>query len=173
MKVSSFDIFDTCLIRKCGTPENFFDVFSLRVFNGEVSEQERQEFVASRRIAHVEIQNESTKLCDIWDNFKWTHPLLKSKEELFQLEQETEQEMLVPVLTMRDKVNECRKRGDKIVFISDMYLSSKFLIDILRAYGFYQEGDSLYVSCECNVEKKTGELFRYVSKNERIKSFRY
>lgn len=53
MKISSFDIFDTCLLRKCGTPDNFFDVFSLRVFNGEVEEWVRQEFVAAHRSVEI------------------------------------------------------------------------------------------------------------------------
>lgn len=168
MKVSSFDIFDTCLVRKCGTPENFFDIFSLCAFNGEVEEWTRQEFVASRKIAQQSIQTYGTTLYDIWSNFEWQHSQLKPVSELCQIEQDLEREMLVPVLSMRDKVNECRKRGDKIIFISDMYLSSDFLIDIMRRNGFYQDGDSLYVSCECEAEKQTGELFKYVRGIENI-----
>lgn len=170
MKISSFDIFDTCLVRRCGTPEDFFDVFSRRAFNGYVSENDRQEFIAARRIAQQSIQSSSTTLKDIWDNFKWTQPSLKSKEELYQLEQAVEREMLVPVLYMRDKVNECRKRGDRIIFISDMYLSSAFLISLMRENGFYQDGDALYVSCECNAMKYNGDLFRYVKEKEQISS---
>lgn len=168
MKVSSFDIFDTCLVRKCGTPENFFDVFSLRAFNGEVEEWVRQEFVAARVLSQKKIETESTKIEDIWGNFSWSHPKLKPILELCQLEQEIEREMLVPVLKMRDKVNECRKQGDKVIFISDMYLSSKFLIIVLREHGFYQEGDSLYVSCECNARKSNGKLYEYIKDKELI-----
>ncbi|MBQ7631952.1 MAG: hypothetical protein IJS82_04245 [Paludibacteraceae bacterium] len=173
MKVSSFDIFDTCLIRKCGTPENFFDVFSFRVFNGTIEEWERQEFVAVRRLVEKKLSgsNPYYTLQDIWANFSWEHPLLKSKEELCILEQELEREMLVPVLSMRDKVNDCRKRGDKIIFISDMYLSSEFLISVMRECGFYQDGDSLYVSCECKARKSEGDLFHYVRDKEGLKSF--
>lgn len=170
--ISSFDIFDTCLLRKCGTPENFFDVFSLRVFNGEVEEWARQEFVAARYMAQQLVQSPSMKLKDIWDAFSWTHPQLKSKDELYRLEQETEREMLVPVLKMRDKVSECREHGDKILFISDMYVSSTFLIDVMREHGFYQEGDSIYVSCECNFEKSDGGLYKYVRDREGLNSFR-
>lgn len=168
MKVYSFDVFDTCLLRKCGTPENFYDVFSLRVFNGEVEETVRQEFVAARFEAQQKIQNVSMTLRDIWDAFSWTHPRLKPKDELFLLEQETEREMLVPVLKMRDKVNECRAKGNHIIFISDMYLSSAFLREVLREHGFLQDGDSLYVSCECNAEKWDGGLFKYVKEKESL-----
>ena len=175
MKISSFDIFDTCLVRKCGTPENFFDVFSLRAFDHELPEWARQEFVAARVLAKQKAagNNPHYTLKDIWAEFDWTHQFLKQKAELVQLEQELEREILVPVLSMRDKVNECRMSGDKIIFISDMYLSSAFLIDIMRSHGFYQDGDSLYVSCECKAAKYNGELFRYVKEEEGLKSFRH
>lgn len=175
MKISSFDIFDTCLVRKCGTPENFFDVFSLRAFNQEPPEWARQEFVAARRLTEQKLwtENPHYTLEDIWAEMDWSHPFLKSKKELCELEQELEQEMLVPVLSMRDKVNECRTSGDKIIFISDMYLTSAFLIDVMRANGLYQEGDSLYVSCECKAAKYNGELFRYVKEKEGLSSFHH
>ena len=174
MKISSFDIFDTCLVRKCGTPENFFDVFSMRAFVHEPQEWARQEFVAARRLTEQKLwaENPHYTLEDIWAEMDWTHPFLKSKKELCELEQELEREMLVPVLTMRDKVNECRKSGDKIIFISDMYLSAAFLIDVMRAHGFYQDGDSLYVSCGCKAAKYNGELFQYVREKEGLSSFR-
>lgn len=174
MKISSFDIFDTCLVRKCGTSENFFDVISLNVFNHEVPEWARQEFVAARRLTEQKLWQENPRytLQDIWVEFDWSHQFLKPKKELCQLEQDLEREMLVPVLAMRDKLDECRKRGDKIIFISDMYLSSDFLIDILRNYGFYLDGDALYVSCECGALKWNGELFEYVRKQEKMPSFR-
>ena len=175
MKISSFDIFDTCLVRKCGTPENFFDVFSLKVFNHEVPEWARQEFVAARRLTEKKLweENPHYTLQDIWAEMDWTHPFLKSKKELCELEQELEREMLVPVLAIRSKVNECRKRGEKIIFMSDMYLPSSFLIDVMRAHGFYQEDDALYVSCECHAAKYNGELFQYVKEKEGLTSFRH
>lgn len=168
MRISSFDIFDTCLVRKCGTPDNFFDMLSLRAFNGDVPEWARQEFVAARRKAASDTYSISTTIDDIWNTFAWTHPQLKSKTELCQLEQDMEREMLVPVLTMLDKVHKCRKRGDKIIFISDMYLSSAFLTAVMREKGFYKDGDSLYVSCECDAAKYDGGLFRYVKQHENI-----
>ena len=175
MKISSFDIFDTCLVRKCGTPEHFLDVLSFRAFVHEPQEWARQEFVAARRLADQKLWQENPRytLQDIWAEFDWSHQFLKSKKELCQLEQDLEREMLVPVLSMRDKVNKCRKNGEKIIFISDMYLSSEFLIELLCNYGFYQEGDSLYVSCECGATKVQGELFEYVCKQENIPSFRH
>ena len=153
--VSSFDIFDTCLVRKCGTPENFFDVLSMRAFKQDPPEWARQEFVVARKSVEQKLWQENLRytLQDIWGEFDWSHQFLKSPKELCQLEQDLEREMLVPVLSMREKVNDCRKKGDKIVFISDMYLSTEFLTDVMCEHGFYHEGDSLYVSCECGATK--------------------
>ena len=175
MQISSFDIFDTCLVRKCGTPKNMLDVLSQKAFIHEPQEWARQEFVVARRVADHKLwqENPHYTLQDIWAEFDWSHQYIKPKKELCQLEQELEREMLVPVLSMRDKVKECRKHGDKIIFISDMYLSSDFLIDILRNSGFYQDGDALYVSCECGALKWNGELFEYVRKQENLPSFRH
>lgn len=174
MKISSFDIFDTCILRKCGTPENFFDVFSLYAFNGDVEEWARQEFVAARRIAqfHAGEANPHYKLHELWSVFSWSHPLLKSTDELCQLEQDLERKMVVPVLSMREKVDTCRKQGHKILFISDMYLSTEFITEIMREHGFYHDGDSIYVSCDCNAAKWNGDLFRYVKAKEGLSSYR-
>lgn len=169
MKISSFDIFDTCLLRKCGTPENFFDVFSLRVFNGEVEEWARQEFVAERRRAEQKgCDNHSFTLQDIWNAFDMNHPQILPKNVLYQKELDLEREMLVPVLQMREMVDKCRKKGHRIIFISDMYLSSGFLTELLKKYGFFMEGDKVYVSCECGAVKWNGGLFNYVKECENV-----
>lgn len=166
--VSSFDIFDTCLLRKCGTPDNFFDVLSLRVFNGEVEEMARQQFVLARINTQKKIQSNTTTLDDIWDAFSWRYPSLKPKGVLRDIEEETEREMLVPVLSMLKKVKECRKKGNRVLFVSDMYLSGTFLKEVLARYGFFEEGDGLYVSCECSMTKQSGELFGYIRERENL-----
>lgn len=172
-RIYSFDVFDTCLVRKCGAPENLFDVLSLRVFNGDVEETVRQEFVAARYLAQQSVQSASMTLKDIWNAFSWVHPQLKSKTELCRLEQETEREMLAPVLKMLDKVNECRQKGHRIVFISDMYLSSVFISEVLQGFGFMHDGDGVYVSCECGAEKNDGSLFSYVREKEKASYSRW
>ncbi len=69
-------------MRKCGTPENFFDVFSLRAFDHEPPEWARQEFVAARRLTEQKLwaENPHYTLEDIWVEMDWTHPFLKSNE---------------------------------------------------------------------------------------------
>ena len=58
----SFDVFDTCLARKCGSPQNVFEVLSKRVVNLmqlplEDQEHIRQLFVALRIELHGRLEN--------------------------------------------------------------------------------------------------------------------
>ena len=170
MKIASFDIFDTCLVRKCGTPQNMLDVLSLRVFKSNVSECVRQNFVSLRRIAEESLLiNKSATLIDIYDKVPQFSSELKKKEELIQLELELESQLLVPVISIREKITRLRNNGYHIVYISDMYLPSSFLKEILITYGFFKDGDCIYVSAECGAVKGDGSLFKYVAKNESLR----
>ncbi len=170
MKIASFDIFDTCLVRKCGTPQNMLDVLSLRAFKTPVSECTRQEFVAIRRKAEDALwDNRFAKLADIYNNIPQFRPELKTKEELIMIELELERSLLVPVLSIREEIDRLRDKGNHIIFISDMYLPSIFLKDILINYGFFKKGDSVYVSSECGAVKWDGSLYQYVAKKENLK----
>lgn len=174
MKVSSFDIFDTCLVRLCGTPACFFDVLSYRAFSEPVPESLRQRFVAERREAEHNATvrlGAKTTLADIYAHLPFHHPLLYSKSQLMEREMECEREMLRPVLKMREKVDSLRSKGHHIIFISDMYLPRTFLEDVLRQHAFLKSGDSLYVSCEVGRFKNKGDLFRYVKEKEHLKTY--
>lgn len=167
--VYSFDIFDTCLVRKCGTPENMLDVLSLRVFKEPVEERIRQEFVVARHQAAIAISNNvHAQLSDIYDAMRWTHPSLYPKEELLQIEMDCEKSLLVPVQSMLQKINNIRQNGNHIIFISDMYLPTDFLQSILIEMGFMFKEDSLYVSNAIGCCKYDGTLFEHIKNKENL-----
>lgn len=169
MDVYSFDIFDTCLIRKCGEPQNLFDILSWLVFEKPVPDNVRMEFIMARRMADLSTyKNPYTKLSDIYDALHYTHPLLKAKTQLIEFEQELERQMLVPIPKMLNFVNELRAKGCQIIFISDMYLSADFLASVLAEAGLMQDGDKLYVSCELGKRKADSELFKFIHIHEHI-----
>ena len=161
MRTSSFDIFDTCFVRKCGSPKNLFDILSYRVFYKEVSNEQRIEFIACRLAA-----DDSSTFKHLYDTFNYTNPSILNKDVIMQKELECEQEMMVPVYTMRQEVERCRERGDQIIFISDMYLPTVFLKQALVEMGFFKEHDSLYVSGDCGRKKTDGSLFKFIKEKE-------
>ena len=89
------------------------------------------------------------------------------KENVLLKEATIEKNVLYPVKGMIRRIDECREKG-KVIFVSDMYLSSQFLQDILKDYGLMQNGDSIYVSGEIGLTKESGKLFNYVQDKENI-----
>lgn len=166
--IFSFDVFDTCLCRLCGEPRLMFDVLSLKVQKamGELcNEHVRQRFVAAR------VDAGGNNLIEIYRQVAQVFPIPYSIEQMTELEMETEREMLVPILATREMVNQLRTKGE-ILFISDMYLPSEFIKERLVDFGFFQEGDQLFVSDELQAWKSDGSLYRLVHERKGMR-YRY
>lgn len=162
--VYSFDVFDTCLLRICGSPANTFEVLSYRVARmlkpeGEVDEYYRKTFVALRSTYHDKLEDTYAKINKIF-------PLPCSVQEMVRLEMGVEEEMLRPILATKELVDSLRKKGGRIIYVSDMYLPNIFIKEQLAKYGFFQEGDGVYVSDELGAWKSDGSLFRYIQDRE-------
>lgn len=117
MRLASFDIFDTTLIRLYGRPENI----------------------------DVLLAGQEHSLGDA-------------------LERQIEKDCLIANPAVKDLIRQKRKEGWQIAFISDMYLDSVFLSEILMREGCFLPGDKIYVSCEHNARKDTGALYDLVRK---------
>ena len=170
MNIASFDVFDTCLLRKCGTVADFYDVLSLRAFREDVPEQVCRLFAVARKKAEDRLWNTNShlRLSDIYADISFSHPSLKPIHELVDVEIALEKEMLVPSARAKALVDKCRKRGHRVVFVSDMYLEDDVIRDVLAGFGFYYEDDGLYVSSTCGCTKQSGELYKYVQQQEKV-----
>lgn len=170
-KTYSFDIFDTCLVRKCGSPDNIFRIWADRAL-GKVDLSYLKDLINSRlnaeKIARKESGKEDVTLDDIYRNLRLDSFPSLTISALRQLELDMERENLSPVRHVLDLIRDYRKKGGRILFISDMYLPSDFLRSLLRQFGFWEEGDSIYVSGEIGLTKYSGNLFRYVQRKEHI-----
>lgn len=158
MNYYSFDVFDTCLCRLCGEPRLMFDVLSLKVqqaMGESCNEHMRQLFVVAR------VNAGGRNLTDIYNNVAKYFPIPYSVEQMAELELQTESEMLVPILATRELLDRVRDKG-KVMFISDMYLPSSFIKERLEEFGFFKEGDLLFVSDELQAWKYDGSLYKYV-----------
>ena len=167
----SFDIFDTCLVRKCGSSDNIFRIWADRAL-GEVDRSYLKDLINSRLSAEKTARRNSGKedvsLDDIYRNLSLESFPNLSIPALKRLELEVERENLSPVRQVLDLIRDYRKRGKRILFISDMYLPSDFLRFQLRRFGFWEEEDRIYVSGEIGLTKHSGNLFRYIQREEKI-----
>ncbi len=166
MKLASFDIFDTALIRKCGRPENIFFLLSHRLYPHD--QGKRADFLlwrnAAGRRAHDKFPGRQITLGDIY-NDEWLSGFSEFTPSLMMAcEKEVESENLMVNPYVRGMIDLHRGRGFQVCFISDMYLDSEFLESLLRREGCLAPGERVYVSCECDARKSNGLLFETLKK---------
>lgn len=160
----SFDVFDTCLIRRCGLPYKIWDLMADKLFDKE-DDRGRLSFVGNRSLAEKKVNQRilHPTLSDIYDELDVTQWGFE-KEQVMNLEMEIEEQELFPNPEMLKIVDEYREKGFIIEFISDMYLPTEFIKKNLMKFGFCKEGERVYVSAECKAEKYDGRLFDFVLK---------
>lgn len=160
----SFDVFDTCLIRRCGLPYKIWDLMADKLFDKE-DDRGRLSFVGNRSLAEKKVNQRilHPTLSDIYDELAVTQWGFE-KEQVMNLEMEVEEQELFPNPEMLKIVDEYREKGFIIAFISDMYLPTGFIKKILMKFGFCKEGERVYVSAECKAGKYDGRLFDFVLK---------
>lgn len=175
IKLYSFDIFDTCLIRACGRPEFVFDILAKRVLGKNADMTQCMDFAYIRRGAEsLAIKQNVTKdveeitLDEIYDKCNFSSLTNLSKDKIKGIELELERELLYPVLEIKEIINSIRAKKNKIIFISDMYLPSLFIKSILIDRGIMLERDKLYVSSEFKKKKSTGSLYEYIREAEGV-----
>ena len=80
-----------------------------------------------------------------------------------------ERASLRPIARTVRRIEQLKRGGQRVVFISDMYLSEEVIREILIEHGMATASDPLYVSSDLEMTKRTGELFKHVLAQERIK----
>lgn len=156
MRLASFDIFDTTLLRRCGRPEAVWNALAENLFPEEMDLQEA--FVVWRKNAQGETMEE--KYDGIDSSFLYFSGI--DKKGMMQAEEAVERAMLILNPSVCRLIEQRRAEGYRIAFISDMYLSSQFLRQVLESYGCCQAEDVVFVSCEHHARKDTGALYEVV-----------
>lgn len=164
MKLASFDIFDTTLIRKCGQPENVFYLLSHRLYPSDAAM--REAFLLWRRqaerVARAVMPGKELTLPDIYAHVEKQGFVGYTPEALMAAEKTVEAEQLVANPAVKSQLSQLREQGWQIAFISDMYLDSAFLTEVLQREGCLQPGERVFVSCEHGSRKSTGALYDVV-----------
>ena len=172
MKYYSFDVFDTCFVRACGSPLNVFDLLAYKILGDDSEESHRMDFALIRingeRKARLASQKEEVCLDEIYNYCSFAGLTSIPNEQILQAEIETEMEQLVPVYSIQKKVKELHQNGHSVYYVSDMYLPQDVLSNLLKKHGFWKENDKLYVSSEYGITKHSGNLYRYIATQNQI-----
>lgn len=161
----SFDLFDTLVMRKTLEPTDVFDIVEQRIQKKGIMIPGFKKF---RREAELESNGKN-----IYAIYEILQQILGLSEEdcLTVLKEEIacEKECIIPRKRMTDIMEMACSMGKKVNIITNMYLPSDILDEILKEKGITGY-DHIYVSCEYGVSKGGGLFNKYM---EDIKAERY
>ena len=176
IKLISFDIFDTLLVRPSCFPT---DIFYL--LDGEAKEilhDNSIDFYSIRLRAEAEAKEELAKnnhsngeitLTQIYDFISRKYNVEKTSiQKLIEAEIKLEADILRVRKPIIEIYREALSSGKKVVLTSDFYFEKENLEIILKSVGitgYYR----LYISSELKKRKDTGELYTELVKNENVK----
>lgn len=156
MQYISFDIYDT-LIKRILPPQILYQAME------KSRSSEYSNFAKNRIFAEQELQREGRQyytLNEIYHTGVFAELKEDKRENMIQYEEECEIQNTVPNEEGLELYHTYSK-ADKLICISDMYLSSTVLRKILVKNG-YDRIKKIYVSCEEHKSKRQGGLFRKV-----------
>ena len=173
-QIYSFDIFDTLLTRFVIEPSDIFKICGDRAGHcGWINlspETFREVRIQAEQRSRLFYRGGEVGLDGIYREIANTLEIdAETVDKLKALELEVEIEYLTAIPEADELIAQARRSHPHVVFISDMYLSSEFIIARLKQHNFWQEGDRLYVSSEIGKSKGKGDLFTHVLQDLQIK----
>lgn len=153
----SFDLFDTLIMRRTLEPIDIFDIVELRL-------QEKgiiiSDFKKKRRTA--ELQSGGSDIYHIYEILSQRLQLDEEKMKVVLAEEiQCEKEYMIPRKVVAELMDYAAVKGKTVSIISDMYLTSNILADILSSMGITRY-NKLYISCEYGLGKGKGLFTEYL-----------
>lgn len=160
--VISFDVFDTLLLRPFSHPTDIF--FTMEEKLGIMDFKRirvEQEYLAREKHRKTRGDNEVT-FAEIYDHIEVNVGLAADRG--MALELETERQFCFADPFMMQVFEALKEQGKTIIAVSDMYLPSGFVRELLEEKGFAGI-DNIYMSCEYGKSKSDGSLYEVVKKD--------
>lgn len=162
----SVDLFDTLMCRIVSKPELVFDLVE-REYNRENQKWItgfRKRRVKAEALARKKAHYNEITIDKIYAELGYSYEICNKLESI---EKYIEVNTCFANQAMVNFVKQCRIRGQKIVVTTDMYLDRSTIEKILQKVGV--EYSRLFISCEENKTKLSGELFEVILDELKIK----
>lgn len=161
-RYACYDIFDTVLFRRVLDPTDVFRLLYAKLklrLPAQFAAVGEDAFVSARHLAEVRAREgrQETTLSEIWDEMSWL--VDEHRDEAARIELEAERSVLFPNDEICRDIAARRAKGERIAFISDMYLPEAFLQSVLKEHGIMQAQDRIFVSSTHRKTKHNGDLF--------------
>lgn len=173
--IYSFDVFDTCIVRTFARPTDLFYLLAddlLAKTGAAYGREEVSELalarVAAEKAAHKNAREPEITLADIYAEMGDLSAWGFSTETMREAEIALELATMRPVVPVRERIEALLAAGERVIYISDMYLPEAVVREMLLRCGFSVPEGSLYVSSALKKTKRAGSLFKYVLEAEQI-----
>lgn len=163
IEVVSFDIFDTLVLRSVKEPKDVFDIVE-NIYNSRERvciSHFKERRVKAEALARKTTAKEEITLNDIYIQEPLSVFDSQIRSKLMTLEIEAEIRVCYANSEIKPLYSKAINEGRKVVITSDMYLPKDIIETILNNCG-YSNFSYLFLSCEENMTKRTGSLFRKV-----------
>lgn len=158
--VVSFDIFDTLILRNVLKPTDIFEIMGEKIRELSWCDNFAELRIQAEADSRLHVQNSESNLDEIYQEIGRLLP--DHVDEIKQMELETEKKFITENPFIKKIYTYCKSKQKKILFISDMYLSSEFIGELLRKCGYQDE--KIFVSNEFRINKGSGGLYEAVQK---------
>ena len=156
-KIVSFDVFDTLVLRPFVKADELFAYME--------TQSGMQGFSDARKKAEVDARKKLSKevnIDEIYEQIDERYRPLKQTEIDHEIRFCHINPLIFPIY---EKV---RESGNRVIATSDMYLNGTIVKEILNGSGYVM--DAIYVSCDYDRTKGSGELFDLVLNQEKAKA---
>lgn len=172
-RVFSFDVFDTAVSRPFCRPIDLFAQVHDSLIKQYGLFATVENFVEARCEAERKARKKSSgrddvRLSDIYNCFHELSGWGLESERVYDIEIFHEINLAVPVGVVRERVASLQKSGERVVFVSDMYLPANVISELLMNCGYRIGAGDVYVSGDIGYSKYSGRLFDFVANKEKV-----
>ena len=165
-RVRCYDVFDTVLTRLVSPPTAIFNLVGRACQEVLPAGMSPAQYAALRVQAEKQAQAWHAEAMTLDRIFEQLQFIVSWDEEVLRFlkteEIAMEHRWSRPVPGVAADIENWRAEGGTVAFVSDMYLPSNVIEELLRDHGIYKDKDHLFVSCEHGAEKHDGRLFACV-----------
>lgn len=174
--IYSFDVFDTCISRFFYNPSDLFYQLAqdyCATYGEFQGDEELKRLCAARMSSEVLARQKSAfedvDLDEIYKEFSKRHRGEFDADKIKSLEMDLELRSVYPIKNTLDEYLKLLALGEKVIFISDMYLPEELIRSMLVRCGFFAAGkQGVYVSGVLGLTKRSGRLFEHVAGIEEV-----
>ena len=171
----SYDVFDTVLTRLYFKPTDLFYLVARELNDKHLIKETDDMWVLYRTKAERQsllgLSSEETTLENIYEylsgTFNWSEA---EKQQAMQIELDHEMNCLRSIAVSEQQIKTLRSKGFNITFLSDMYLPASLIRAALERAGLFKKEDKLFVSSEVGITKHSGNLYRKILEDYKIRA---